>query len=263
MDSPDSQRPSVRRLRPHVLLLLADRGRIEKLNIAAADLNEKSKFDVFGNLVSRLPEIERMVFNEKTMKRSVSRYDADVSRRQAYYLSRMFKMNRHTASLASGIEKINAMKEAFSASDFLTDQGSILWMFHVRQTRELRDRWFSDDLYFWATAAYWAPVALYGAINIAAWNAHFPSSVERVLWLVASFVITSVASQFVYRFGSATIKELVPSPFGPPVRFTHLAGYLAIGAHVPITIASWISLRSLPASAFRTVDWVMTFPHVS
>lgn len=218
---------------------------------------------------SRLPEIERIVLYEKTMKQHVPRYVPDVSRGQAYHLARMFKVNRHTAGLASGIEMINAMKEAFSVSDFLTELGSTLWMFHVRQARELHDRWFSEDLYFWATAAYWAPVALYGAIHIAAWNAHFPSPVERVLWLVPCFTITSVAlifgigSQFVYWFGSATSKAWVPSSDGPPVRFAHLAGCLAIGAHVYMSIASWIGLRSLPASAFQTVDWVVAFPHVS
>ena len=112
-------------------------------------------------------------------------------------------------------------------------------------------------------------MAVFGAIHVAAWNAHFPSSTERILWLVSSITVAFISLtyglgvQVVWWVGSAGWKEVVPSTNGAPVRYTHALGSLVILAHIYLFIGTWIDLRSLPVSAFQTVDWATVFPHVS
>ena len=317
-----SQRPVIRGLRPHILLDLAKDGQFDKLNVAAADLVDKSKFDVFGSLVagvqalwfcvqciarvregiaisllevwtvahvsmsfftlilwwqkpqfvnrghvilhhSRLLEIEKLIGYEKAMSQSGPSVSKTRSEKDAYVYTEMVKAN------TDRVRRKRAMRRALSELDFLTSQGESLWMFHISQSRKMRERWFDEKVHFWATSAFWAPVAVYGSIHLAAWNAHFPTTAERILWLVAAAVITVVGTLYasgiwlVYWFGSSKLKETIPSPNGPPIRYAHLLGSLTIGAHVYLSIESWLALRSLPVSAFQTVEWATVFPHFS
>ena len=324
----DSERPITRCLRPHILLDLADEENLYKLNVAGADLSDKSKFDVLGSTIAcgqalwfcaqsvarvrqglaislleistvahvtmsvftlilwwqkpqsinrghvilhepRLPEIDKMIRYEKIMKRSDSEFNATFARREVYGVANFLKGNKLTANYGSRVLHQSARREALSDSSFLQSRAESLWMFHLDQSRELRDRWFPYDLYFWATTAFWIPVAVFGAIHIAAWNAHFPSFTERILWLVASITVAFISLMYglgvqVIRWvGSTGWKEVVPSTNGAPIRYTHALGSLAILAHIYLFIGSWIDLRSLPVSAFQTVDWATVFPHVS
>jgi len=215
------------------------------------------------------PRLEQGARYERILQRSNTENQVTVERKENYFFANRLGRSKYTARQARRALKHSAWREALSESPFLSGRGESLWMFHIDQPRSMRDRWFPYSLYFWATAAFWAPVALFGAIHVAAWNAHFPSSTERILWLVASILIsiTSLAYGFgtmvVYWFGPRRWRDFIPSSMGPPVRYGHLQGCLAVGAHVYLFLASWIGLRSLPASAFQTVDWTAAFPHLS
>ena len=324
----DSEHPIIRRLRPHILLDLTNEEDIHRLNVAEADLTDKSKFDVLGSTVAYAqalwfcaqsvarvrqglaislleistvahvalsaftlglwwtkpqsvnrghvilhqptqPLIERMIRYEKIVNRVVIENEATFTRKEHYFFANLFGRSKHTGRIARQAVKNSAMREAKSESPFLQSRGESLWMFHIDQSRDLRDRWFSYDLYFWAAAAYWSAMAVYGAVHVSAWNAHFPSSIERTLWLVACVLIVVVALFhflgiiLIYWLGSAKYRDVVPSPNGSPVRYSHTLGFLAVGAHAYLFIASWIGLRSLPVSAFETLDWTAAFPHWS
>ena len=323
-----SEQPERKRLRPHVLLDLADEGRFHELNIAGADLTDKSKFDVLGSTVAcgqalwfcaqsiarfrqglaisllevstvahvvlsvftlilwwakpqsvnrghiimhqlRMPQIEQMIRYERILKRSDSEFRNSLARRELYLLPNILKGSKRTANLARRTFQQSARREALSDSSFLLGSRESLWMFHKGQSRKLRDRWFPHELYFWATTAFWIPVAVFGAIHMAAWNEHFPTAAEHILWLVASGLVTAISLLYglgallVLWFGDNGWKELLPSTNGAPVRYGHGLGTLVIFAHIYLFIASWIDLRFLPASAFQTVDWTAAFPHFS
>ena len=324
----DSERPDRLRLRPHVLIELANEGKFEQLNIAADELTDKSKFDILGSTIAfvqalwfcaqsiarvqqglaisllevstvahvvmssftlilwwqkpqsvarghiimrkpMFPQLKILARYEQILGRSAAEFSNSVDRKEHYFAANHMNKLALTAKRGDRARRRGAMREAVSESQFLRGAPESLWMFHIDQSRELRDKWFAKDLYYWSSAAFWAVVALYGAVHVAAWNNHFPSSVERILWLVASVVITSVAS--LYGFGSLIVmwvgserwKNLVPSPNGPPVRYAHVFGSLAILSHLYISVESWASIRSLDESAFQTVNWLEAFPHLS
>lgn len=216
-----------------------------------------------------LPELETMARYERIRKRPDAALSETLQRKEHYFMPNHLKMTKATARHRERFLRSSAMREALAESSFLEESPETLWMFHINQSRELRDTWFSKDLYYWSTAAFWAVVALFGAVHVAASRAHFPTSVEGTLWLIASIIVTCAAVMYgigalvVFRYGSQHWKDMVPSPNGPPVRFSHVLGTLSIGCHIYLFVESWISLRSLPASASGTVDWLKGFPHIS
>ena len=216
-----------------------------------------------------VPELETLARYERIQKRSESTFHENLQQKEHYFVSNQLRRSNATTSHSRRAFRRSAMREAQAESSFLVGAPDTLWMFHINQSRRSRDKWFDQASYFWGTAAFWAVVALYGAVHVAAWNGHFPTTVEQKMWLIASILVTSVASiygvgaLFVLRFGSQHWKDLVPSPNGPPVRFAHFLGSLAIIGHICLFVESWTSLRSLPESASATVDWLQFIPHLS
>ena len=155
-----------------------------------------------------VPELEILARYEKIQKRAKSTFEENLQQKEHYFMSNHLRKSSATLIHSHRAFRRSAMREAQAESSFLIGAPDSLWMFHVDQSRALRDTWFNQASYFWATAAFWTVVAFYGAVHVAAWNEHFPSAVERTLWLAASIVVTSVASiygvgaVFVLRFGS-------------------------------------------------------------
>ena len=323
-----SQKQDNRPLRPHILLNLADKGRFDRLNVPAAELADKSKFDVLGSLVASvqalwfcmqciarvqqgqaisllevstvahvalsaftlllwwqkpqsvyrghviwhepsLPQIDTMLRYDRLKKQYDSNFKSAHITKIGRLSENLFRRSKYTAKYAREIICQVSIVEAWSQSPFLNCTLDTLWMFHLHQPRELRDQWFHPSLYSWATMAFWTPVAFYGGIHISAWNAHFPTSTERIMWLVAAVSVTSIAltfclsTAFMYWIGSARFNDALASRFGEPVRYWHLYGFVVFLAHIYLSIEAWIGLRSLPVSAFETVDWTKIFPHFS
>lgn len=120
----------------------------------------------------------------------------------------------------------------------------------------------------------------YSAIFVAGWNMTFPSRVEEIMWRVASLVMLAFACMgglfFFYidhkiirkaqprirgsrgKDADVASKSLIPCGFMvPSVGFAALYCF----ARVYVLVEDVIGLRSLPASAFETVDWTLNLPH--
>ena len=326
ISKPGSQEPDARPLRPHILLNLAERGQFDRLNLPAAELADKSKFDVLGNLVASvqalwfcmqsiarvqqglaisllevstmahvalsaftlflwwqkpqsvnrghvilqepsLPQIDLMLRYQKLKQKYDSDFKAAQITKVGRFVESLLRRSRYTIKYAREIVCQVSIVEAHSQSPFLNCTLDTLWMFHIHQPRELRDQWFPRKLYSWATVAFWAPVAIYGGIHISAWNTHFPTSTERIIWLIAATSVSFIAmafcvgTAFMGWIGSARFNDALASRFGEPVRYWHLYGCVVFLAHVYLAVEAWIGLRSLPKSAFDTVDWTKVFPH--
>ncbi|KIK51330.1 hypothetical protein GYMLUDRAFT_252174 [Collybiopsis luxurians FD-317 M1] len=109
---------------------------------------------------------------------------------------------------------------------------------------------------------------LFGAIHCAAWTFVFPSTVERVLWRVASLVVTCAPLCFAFM---AHLRELgdgyLPDPWdkyliGLILVFGYVVGLAYISARVTLIVLPFLALRDLPAAAFENVAWTSVIPHI-
>lgn len=146
----------------------------------------------------------------------------------------------------------------------------------------------------------------YAGIHLCAWNFHFPTGTERLLWRIAAlYILSSILLYWVIDLCSKQVVASCPADepytkmeniFKPAMRSSRLtarikalfselrnntpgddpamaiplralmpvttlgAGYCIARAY--IVLESWLSLRNLDPSAYKTVDWTLFLPHV-
>lgn len=103
----------------------------------------------------------------------------------------------------------------------------------------------------------------FGAVHCVGWNGVFPSETEKILWRIAS--VTVVAVPFIF-FLDAIFLATVAAPEWwhsvtwqitlPLGIFTYV---IARGLLIALPFAS---LRSLPAEAYKDVEWSKFMPHI-
>ena len=126
---------------------------------------------------------------------------------------------------------------------------------------------------------------LYGGAHLSAWNAHFPTEIEKWMWRSSGIILASlplameVAFQFLFpdigltgmfhrRLKSSkrteTIWENVFCCIGcVPLTVTFVILAIYPVARVYFLAESFASLRSPPLGAYRTVEWTAFIPHAS
>jgi hypothetical protein len=94
---------------------------------------------------------------------------------------------------------------------------------------------------------------LFGAIHIAAWNSHFSSFAEQILWKVSSVGCTALALLLFVSF-----IDLFPK------RLEHVASIVGCCMYITFRIymfvEMFVSLRALPSSVYQTPKWSQYFP---
>lgn len=111
---------------------------------------------------------------------------------------------------------------------------------------------------------------LFGAIHCFAWNSSFPTYYEQFFWRAASstLVVSCVAalrSVFPWDNPASTGFWITFCCF-----FSHIIGGLLVFgatfsyplARITLLVLAIASLRSLPPSAFHSVDWIDFIPHI-
>jgi hypothetical protein len=106
---------------------------------------------------------------------------------------------------------------------------------------------------------------VFGAIHFTSWNSEFPSHIELILWRVSCVTVTAVPL-------TVTILCGILQTFGDdswliiiiiiPVFALPLTGLLYIFARIATLVMAFTTLRALPLSAFKTVDWATFIPHL-
>ena len=94
----------------------------------------------------------------------------------------------------------------------------------------------------------------FGALHCLAWNSPFPTSKEQLAWRICSATTTAVPAYLTFGVyflalkNSDHVEELI-----------YILATLAVNAYVigriTIIVLAFMSLRALPADAFRTIDW--------
>ena len=102
---------------------------------------------------------------------------------------------------------------------------------------------------------------VFGGIHCVAWSFHFPSPTEQLLWRISSIAITGVPLAFI---GIKFIyDQLHPTKTGTILEITLLLLlFLYPVSRVVLLVLCLSTLRSLPPSAYQTVQWTTFLPHV-
>ncbi|KAF9457847.1 hypothetical protein BDZ94DRAFT_1272093, partial [Collybia nuda] len=105
----------------------------------------------------------------------------------------------------------------------------------------------------------------FGAIHFAAWNVFFPTVTEQMLWRASSIAVIVVP--FIFLADAILILSLggVP-PWYNIITFNAvipLGMFTYIVARIILMVLPFMSLRSLPDTAFKDVEWTKFIPHIS
>jgi hypothetical protein len=102
---------------------------------------------------------------------------------------------------------------------------------------------------------------IFGGIHCIAWSFSFSTHVEQLLWRASSITIISVPFFFLVLFLTFHFLHLhAPNIF--LLLFGFFPPLIYVFSRLTLLILSFISLRSLPPSAFYTVRWTTFIPHI-
>jgi hypothetical protein len=138
---------------------------------------------------------------------------------------------------------------------------------HCR-TQEFPETWRRPfELFTRSPALFATPVALgFGVIHFISWSSVFSTEAEQRLWHISTIVLISVPLfpvlhiiwlRFLYT--RLAQHRYVPPMFAWSARLVVL---FYIVARLYLIVEAFASLRSLPPSAFQTVQWTSFIPHV-
>ncbi|KAK0501683.1 hypothetical protein EDD18DRAFT_744927 [Armillaria luteobubalina] len=113
---------------------------------------------------------------------------------------------------------------------------------------------------------------IFGAIHCAAWNSHFPTSIERILWRVSSLYIALIpAPVVILTFTAEKLADHfgldVPGQdnfwFGHGYRLLWMLLYsVYIVARAFLLLEPFLAMRSFSYGAYEDISWTDFLPHV-
>lgn len=121
----------------------------------------------------------------------------------------------------------------------------------------------------------WFVSMAFGAVHVAAWNSYFPSNLEAWLWRSSALFICFSGALWLSINGLAHLFKGVDEYWECVIALkAHWTSYLLLGTLCTIcgiayicsraflVIEAFISIRSLPASAYNTPNWIPLIPHL-
>jgi len=146
----------------------------------------------------------------------------------------------------------------------------------VDRARMIRPKYnLRGDFISWTTFNTLAGLSLlYGGAHVAAWNNHFPTTVENLLWKISASVATSFVPFFLLAYPSFyQLDDYLPGDYYAWARAAKtlnafafivcffLGTVIFVTSRLFLTVESFLSLRSLPEGSFETVPWSNYWPH--
>jgi hypothetical protein len=113
---------------------------------------------------------------------------------------------------------------------------------------------------------------VFGLIHCWAWDEHFPSTAELLIWRFCSLVIAATPFSITLLFAFCTLGWMVAlhsqrrsaaetvAKISPITTYAALVSY--IGARLVLIVVSFTTLRALPPGAFVDVNWSAYIPHL-
>ncbi|KAH8694102.1 hypothetical protein BGW36DRAFT_384373 [Talaromyces proteolyticus] len=109
--------------------------------------------------------------------------------------------------------------------------------------------------------------AIFGSVHCAAWNAEFPTSVERLLWRISCIVLIALPPVSVFTYD--LVRYIFEARFKTnskakhylkPIGYSTAPVYLL--ARLYLLVETFRSLAYLSPSAFQAVSWSSIVPHL-
>jgi hypothetical protein len=113
--------------------------------------------------------------------------------------------------------------------------------------------------------------AIYGGLHAAAWNAYFPSIIERTMWRCSSIAIAVSGWVYALLIMLGDLSDYLYNnrlgnlywSIGFPVSVLGVAFVAtSVFSRVFLITEAFISLRRLPVAAYDTPHWLQNFPHL-
>ena len=106
---------------------------------------------------------------------------------------------------------------------------------------------------------------IFGACHLIGWDFRYPSSVEQLLWRIASISCVVFPFLLMFLLFLTTVAD-DDVDFWPSVKYLNdmsffILLFLYYLARVYILVAIFISLRSVPSGVYQTVNWSLYFSH--
>jgi hypothetical protein len=112
--------------------------------------------------------------------------------------------------------------------------------------------------------------ASYGGLHAAAWNSHFPSTVERWTWIASSLFI-SVSGFIIFmvyglkgllaQLGFWGVRQILIDLADHPSTYGLLPIPYAL-ARIYLVVEAFVSLRNVPITVYDTPAWTQLIPHL-
>lgn len=107
-------------------------------------------------------------------------------------------------------------------------------------------------------------IFIYGGFHACAWNSHFPTPAERLLWrvsclLIGVFAVFRAAANVASRFIPQVLMRWSDNPNTGLLLTSFML--LIFSCRIFLSVEAFISLRSLPAASYQTVEWGRFWPH--
>jgi hypothetical protein len=107
--------------------------------------------------------------------------------------------------------------------------------------------------------------AVFGSCHLIGWDFLYPSSVEQLLWRIFSISCVVILLLLMFLLWFMGLLDEGFDIFSPEcsVNYLLIASliFLYALARVYLLVAIFISLRSVPAGVYQTVNWSLYFPH--
>ncbi|MCJ1256716.1 hypothetical protein MMC24_004540 [Lignoscripta atroalba] len=111
---------------------------------------------------------------------------------------------------------------------------------------------------------------LFGAVYVAGWNISFPTHTEQIVWRICTAILLSLVVAFWAVDAAVELhqrRKMVPEDQKVAITPAKMALYALIvmvymTIRIYILVEPFVCLRSLPAVAYKTVQWSSFIPHV-
>jgi len=103
---------------------------------------------------------------------------------------------------------------------------------------------------------------VYGGLHAVAWDAHFPSYAEQIMWRVSVLLILVLSGFYLFVFSNAFVDRMQAAGNSSFAIIVVLGLGLFFGPRLYLVVEAFTSVRSLPVGAYETVNWVEFLPHI-
>ena len=106
---------------------------------------------------------------------------------------------------------------------------------------------------------------VYGALHLVAWNAEFPSRLEKLLWRSSgiTLAVSGAILTIQYITPTDTSNLLSDMAAGMAVALIILLAITYVAARVYLVVECFINLKYLPEAAYGMPRWSHYFPHIT